>query len=453
MYNILRSSHQYSACFPLDHPLYCGSPCSKIGTTASQAKNSEVKSHVFDCPLYLHWFGMKLYDLFHKDIGNGENIEIEIGNFCGSIPKQSLEHMVTAYQTVTATATVSGGMDSEERSLIMTAQIATDLNDFLFLQHDIGKVLHQMPVVGRSERPDWLAVPVHNYVAVVPKSTLVCDFKLADLNGSKTETFAYCSRVIGKNSYRIFMALCATCFKLEVYLILSFNQKMGDAKICKVHVNDASQMKQLFCMLYGAVQYLTRHPIATEWPSCSPTQSLIFNAENLLSASTRYRVFHQGGFVYKLYDASSTSKPNVGILQKVEYFEQLDLFELNCTGRFKCLRYKYLDGTHEGGNKQHFIRIAQILLELHEEDYVHGDVREANIIFGSNTAWIIDFDICDEVNALYPNDYNHMGIQERHPDACANREMKKIHDVYSLTVIIAKVLKYKDLVDIISQLQ
>lgn len=62
------------------------------------------------------------------------------------------------------------------------------------------------------------------------------------------------------------MALCATCFNLEVYLISSFNQKMGNAKICEVHVQDTSQMKQLFCMLYGAVQYLTRHPIATKWP-------------------------------------------------------------------------------------------------------------------------------------------------------------------------------------------
>lgn len=252
------------------------------------------------------------------------------------------------------------------------------------------------------------------------------------------------------------MALCATCFNLEVYLISSFNQKMGNAKICEVHVQDTSQMKQLFCMLYGAVQYLTRHPIATKWPSCSPTQSLIFNEENLLSASIHYRVFHQSGFVYKLYDASSTSKPNVDVLKMVKYFEQLDLFELNCTGRFKCLRYKYLDGTHEGGNKQHFICIAKILLELHQKNYVHGDVREANIIFGSDTAWIIDFDICDEMNALYPKDYNHMGIQVRHPDACANREMKKEHDVYSLIVIIANVLNCEvkgNLVDIISQLQ
>lgn len=177
-------------CFHLDHPFYCGSPCSKIGITASQAKDSEVNSHVFDCPLYLHWVGMKLYDLFHKDIGNGENIEIEIGNFSESIPKQSLERMVTAYQRVTATAVVRGGVDGEERSL--TAQIATDLNDFLFPQHDVGKVLHQMPVVGRSERPDWLALPVDNYVVSVLQSTLVCDFKPAHLHESKREAFAYC---------------------------------------------------------------------------------------------------------------------------------------------------------------------------------------------------------------------------------------------------------------------
>ena len=44
----------------------------------------------------------------------------------------ALEHIVTVYQRVTDTATVRGGMDSEER--LLTAQIAADLNDLLFPQ-------------------------------------------------------------------------------------------------------------------------------------------------------------------------------------------------------------------------------------------------------------------------------------------------------------------------------
>lgn len=417
------------------NPLFNGSPCGKIGITASQASTSAVERSMFDCNLYLHWFGMKLYDLFHdyRD-GDSSDIDIEIDNFSHSIPRQSLVDIVTAYQKISATHVGRGGTDREERSL--TAQIATDLHEFLFRQHRVGKLLHQLPVYGRSERPDWLAIPVNDHnIPSVTKSTLICDFKPTDLSISRTESFAYCSRVLG-NKYRTLISLTATCMSVEIYLIKSFNQKIGRTLICEAPVTDTIKMQRLFYVLYGAVHYLTRSPLETEFPTFSPFKNLEFNVDDLLSKNGQYRVFCRGELVYKLYDDSSSSKPNLAVLRLFSYFESLTLKDLNHTGRFKCLMYKYLDGDHESGNCLLFVPIAEILLKLHENGYVHGDVRLANIIFGTDTAWIIDFDICNRVNASYPEDYNHINIPERHREARANMPMKKEHDVYSLIELI-----------------
>lgn len=109
-----------------------------------------------------------------QNLGDAGDIKIKIGDFEQSLSKQSLEHMVTAYQKVTATHTCKGGNESEERSI--TAQLAIDLHNYFFPDGG-GKVLYQMPVYGRSETPDWLASLVNDYVVVpVSKLLMVCDF-------------------------------------------------------------------------------------------------------------------------------------------------------------------------------------------------------------------------------------------------------------------------------------
>lgn len=171
-----------------------------------------------------------------------EMLEI-LSDFEQSLSKQSLEHMVTAYQKVTATHTCKGGNESEERSI--TAQLAIDLHNYFFPDGG-GKVLYQMPVYGRSERPEWLASLVNDYVVVpVSKLLMVCDF---NLSLSRTETFAYCSRVLGE-MFRLLIALCATCTDLGMY---SFNGKMGRTKICRASVANTDEI----FVLYAAVSFI-----------------------------------------------------------------------------------------------------------------------------------------------------------------------------------------------------
>ncbi|KAJ8517158.1 hypothetical protein ONZ45_g5633 [Pleurotus djamor] len=49
---------------------------------------------------------------------------------------------------------------------------------------------------------------------------------------------------------------------------------------------------------------------------------------------------------------------------------------------------------------------------LHDNDYVFGDLRDANIIVNSEgNVFLIDFDWCDKVgHAFYPHDLNTNGV-------------------------------------------
>lgn len=428
-----------SLCFHLEsHPFYpMGSNCNPIGITSSQASEEDVKKNTIVYELCMEWFAMKLYDLFHKQFGNGPDIEIEIESFKQCISRSSLECIVTAYHTIAQTHRSTGGEDNKELSL--TAPIAVFLQKFMHSNASEVKILHQMPIYGHSERPDWLALPTSDdgcLLLPVVKSTMVSDFKPSDLAKSKIETFAYCSRLVEEKVFRKFIALCCTCHQLEMYLVTGLNLKLGRIKICQAAASNNDEMMHFFYVLYAAVNYLTHHCFEADVPYCSPIPGLEFTGDDLLSASHRLRVFVHDGFVYKLYDTSSTSKPNVDILKNFEYFMSLSLHDLNGTGRFKCLKYQYLDGDHVSRSKGGFIVIAKILLKLHRLGYVHGDIRDANVIFGNENAWIIDFDICDKENALYPVDYNHNNISERHSGARAQLPMKKDHDIYSLIQLI-----------------
>lgn len=49
---------------------------------------------------------------------------------------------------------------------------------------------------------------------------------------------------------------------------------------------------------------------------------------------------------------------------------------------------------------------------------------------------MIDFDLAGKEKSMYPSNYNHYHIQERHSTARANRQRKKVHGTFALSVIL-----------------
>lgn len=77
---------------------------------------------------------------------------------------------------------------------------------------------------------------------------------------------------------------------------------------------------------------------------------------------------------------------------------------------------------------QHVIAAIITLNKFHCENLVHGDIRRSNIIFSGDDVHFIDVDFVSIEGTPYPDTYNHEGIPERHPTACKNEPMLKVHD-------------------------
>ena len=99
----------------------------------------------------------------------------------------------------------------------------------------------------------------------------------------------------------------------------------------------------------------------------------------------------------------------------------------------------YLEGKieeiHLPRTKQQFMMVGEALKKLHEEDnFIHGDVRLANMLFPRDEAkaYIIDFDFArpEASRSKYVEGYLFINLP-RHEDARAGKAMKKLHDVFS----------------------
>jgi serine/threonine protein kinase len=181
------------------------------------------------------------------------------------------------------------------------------------------------------------------------------------------------------------------------------------------------------------VHYLIGHPIALKDPCILPFREL--ETEQL-----GRRVFLDKQTVYKLYDTDFSEDPSSTLeaLKHLpsDYLHNGSLVQLN--ERVNCLKYDYIPGKVKPSNLRQFAIIMKDLHKLHVKNFVHGDIRKENLLFGHNCeeAWMIDFDLSGLEGTLYPPNYNWYCVRERHKDARASRPMKKSHDLYALSIII-----------------
>jgi hypothetical protein len=106
------------------------------------------------------------------------------------------------------------------------------------------------------------------------------------------------------------------------------------------------------------------------------------------------------------------------------------------------LQYTHTTGSHTACSAAQFLQVAKQLRRLHELGYVHGDVREANIVFsaGTDAAQLIDFDMCrlaDKECELYASNFN-VDIDDgaRHIEAKPGLRLFPTHDWFGLRAIM-----------------
>lgn len=191
-------------------------------------------------------------------------------------------------------------------------------------------------------------------------------------------------------------------------------------EVCTVHVSNGEDMKRFFCTVFCVVHSLLIHPIETMVSS-----ALTVTPEVLSSRAVRCN-----DMVQKYYDTECEPfcVPTLPLIKSLgEYgLSQPSVHILSDNQRLQRLDCEYVDGSHRPRSDAQVAMIILGLDMIHKNQYVHSDIREQNLVFSSDgkNAYIIDFDLTDKVNTVYPECYN-TNLSERHRKALPYKERKQ----------------------------
>ena len=329
-----------------------------------------------------------------------------------------------------------------------TAALAVGLERFLFPTNaDIlpdGVCCHQMPTFDGSHTKSDFSVfpyPVGNHMSQHNKFVAVSNFKKSDFDQSKIESFAHSLSLQQGNTalVRILFPMTKHRVMLQIYVPIS-----GSVLLINIFDGDTSEanLAQFFCMLYVGVKYLLHSPIkSTMAPRPIDDDKLKLNY--YAKHTNPCVLISEDNFIYKLYD-TVRNKPQLEVAKLV--LSDATVEQLSDDGRYCYLKYKYR--AEDDNPKWNFVqKILNQLHKIHEEGYVHSDIRRQNIVFGRH-ACIIDFDLAEKEGVKYPFTYNSSSdIEERHPKAEADLPREKIHDVHALDVIIRNCYNFSGIME------
>ena len=402
------------------HSLFVGPK--PFSCAAAAATNGDINERTFQGNVYSHWFAVGMYDLRRElerlgDLDNKSQLQLPLLGEKMTLEVSRLNRLMEFRKIIM--------QDSYE--LTMASGLAVALDHFLFAcqpgQYPKGFCCHQMPIP--YERPYITVFPYPKEWLDPTEFVALTRIKVNFDHESKIKSLAYAIEQQGEkiDKIRLVVAMAKEGFSLYIYVPITGLVLYID--ICNEY---ESSLEVLFCLLYAGVHYLLNHPIQS---------TMVPQPLKDLEVTGMYgpHVLVSKGFVYKLFDTVpiSTMKPNLDIVKLV--LPEAEVENLSEDGRYCLLKYR--DREENGSpNQKAFRQILSQLHKIHEIGYVHSDIREENIVFGKEQAWIIDFDLAEKEDERYPYGYNHRNIKERHPEARAWSAKKKIHDVHALDVIM-----------------
>ena len=340
------------------------------------------------------------------------------------------------------------------KELTVTALAARALDRFLFPDNESklrGGCYHQLPSRARvttPEAPDLMVIRLGDgYVPTTP--ILYADWKKSDFGTAEVQTSLYALTGMEKLEYPvIYLGLPCDTNEVALRVYMGYEGYVLEMDICSARREADKRLEALFCTLFGCVHYLIDAPIyptsiepyccgGGEHPVLSQTYARPYSPSRCGHIYSP-RVIHCSArnVVRKFYDRDPSFQGCLNIDANVRFIPGASSEHLN--DRVTILQYPFLAGGHRPRSIGHIAAVILQLDELHSQDLVHSDMRKENIIFCSDgkSAHIIDFDLTARQGECYPGNYYHKNIPERHAEAQAHRLRAKVHDRWSLHVVL-----------------
>jgi hypothetical protein len=222
----------------------------------------------------------------------------------------------------------------------------------------------------------------------------------------------------------------AAALKFEVHVYHGADvAKLADMLLVKGERNDLGRLLALlrcWCM----------NP-----PLTDRSHSLLMTPAHSIS---RLRINEQKGIVLKEYDYrhSVTGRDQVCPADRRQVMLNLNNLpeaKLVVDGPdVAVLQYKFIPGNHKASSGIQFLQILEQVSCLHKDNFVHGDIRESNIVFsGNDDATLIDFDLSRKAGQPYVSNFN-VDIKDgkRHESAQRFQRMNYAHDYFALAEVM-----------------
>ncbi len=415
-------------------------PAMESSSISSAAKTKNPGECYKSGLLFTHWHAIELYNLM-LDLEKN-NYTVTFGDRTYTILPDVLEQVSTDLKTfclgINCTAEgYCGSKDMCSHEVTFTAKFSAHLNTILPEEaRAYVDIIHQGPVPTSKIKGGPNVADIIGCVKSSSRYAFVADLKKNDdmpIAMKQTALYAKHAAVNGHLKYEcsLILGLAATknAAMLSLYVVAD-RAVAGDAVWAIPIMESTPYDKTLLALTAIAIADLCINP-----KNCSLLSNPVPFVKELspMKGGLNCRVFldKAENKICKCYGEKENVLPQIEVMNLV-LDTGIDKIKLTTDNSYFYIKYEYYEGNHTPESLEHFYSIFINLHKLHDNDYVHCDVRVENLVFGGNgVSYLIDFDLARKENTRYPTGYN-SEISFRHRDAQEEKLALKVHDRYSL---------------------
>ena len=413
-----------------------------------------------DQPIYVHWFGpemLRAYESAKLQVSESSPIKIELDGCTYEIERNSLKVVTDAIRVATSLLKdkketpcrgFKGCANIRHTELAMTCLVSRALDRFIFPDPAIGACLHRAPcrkLRNNPEKPDIYIAPFENKDFYPGEPAVLSDWKLhrEQFYIADRESALYSG--VGaeegcSDKFPVLIGIPGTPDYMDLQLHVNVDRKFWKLVIASGCPSDPA----LLCTLKVGIDHLIKKNFFTTNRPCShPVPFKEMDQYSILGEGERVFFNTLANTVYKFFDTKHDDFFHPSILHdligQVPVLPDIKLTPSYSEDvRLYTLTYKHVNGTvnNTSNELKSFVGVAQVLSEMHNRGFVHGDVRLDNIIFSDDQSHLIDFDFVGRNSETsYHGNYNSR-LPERHTMAIGGNRMTFEHDRFSLAKII-----------------